>query len=46
MAMVVGGIVCAAAAPLYFPAWRAERARQTVPAEIPPSTSEVSDSAA
>lgn len=26
-AMVVGGIVCALAAPLYIPAWRAERAR-------------------
>ena len=28
-AMVVGGIICAAAAPLYIPAWRAERARAT-----------------
>jgi len=27
-AMVVGGIVCAVAAPLYLPAWRAERRRQ------------------
>ncbi|MFL5713595.1 MAG: MFS transporter [Chloroflexota bacterium] len=26
-AMVVGGIICAVAAPLYIPAWRAERAR-------------------
>jgi hypothetical protein len=26
-AMIVGGIVCALAAPLYIPAWRAERAR-------------------
>jgi MFS family permease len=26
-AMVVGGIICALAAPLYIPAWRAERAR-------------------
>src|SRR3954466_15915947 len=26
-AMVVGGIICAIAAPLYIPAWRAERAR-------------------
>ena len=26
-AMVVGGIVCSLAAPLYIPAWRAERAR-------------------
>jgi predicted MFS family arabinose efflux permease len=26
-AMIVGGIICAAAAPLYIPAWRAERAR-------------------
>lgn len=46
MAMVIGGIVCAAAAPLYIPAWRAERARRTALDEIPPSTSEVSDSAA
>ncbi|HSL77153.1 MAG TPA: hypothetical protein VK867_09420, partial [Candidatus Limnocylindrales bacterium] len=28
-AMVVGGIVCAIAAPLYRPAWRQERARRT-----------------
>ena len=28
-AMIVGGIVCALAAPLYIPAWRAERARIT-----------------
>ena len=27
-AMVVGGIICALAAPLYIPAWRAERARK------------------
>jgi MFS family permease len=27
-AMVVGGIICALAAPLYLPAWRAERRRQ------------------
>jgi predicted MFS family arabinose efflux permease len=46
MAMVVGGIVCAAAAPLYLPAWRAERRRRAAPDEIPPATSEVSDSAA
>jgi MFS family permease len=26
-AMIVGGIICALAAPLYIPAWRAERAR-------------------
>jgi MFS family permease len=26
-AMIVGGIICAMAAPLYIPAWRAERAR-------------------
>jgi MFS family permease len=26
-AMIVGGIICAAAAPLYVPAWRAERTR-------------------
>jgi predicted MFS family arabinose efflux permease len=45
-AMVIGGIVCAAAAPLYIPAWRAERARRTIADETPPSTSEVSDSAA
>ncbi len=51
MAMVIGGIVCAAAAPLYIPAWRAERAHRTAPDEIPPdeippSNSKVSDSAA
>ena len=34
IAMIVGGIVCAIAAPLYLPAWRQERARQ-VPAEDP-----------
>ncbi len=45
-AMVVGGILCAVAAPLYIPAWRAEKARGTVPEELPPSASEVSDSAA
>ncbi len=45
-AMVVGGILCAVAAPLYIPAWRAAKARGTVPEELPPSTSEVSDSAA
>jgi MFS family permease len=27
-AMIVGGIICAVAAPLYIPAWRAERARR------------------
>ena len=32
-AMIVGGIICALAAPLYIPAWRAERARRAaVPA--------------
>jgi len=32
-AMIVGGIICALAAPLYLPAWRAERERRaTVPA--------------
>jgi predicted MFS family arabinose efflux permease len=45
-AMVVGGILCAVAAPLYIPAWRAEKARGTVPEELPPSSSEVADSAA
>ncbi len=45
-AMVVGGILCAVAAPLYIPAWRAEKARGPIPEELPPSTSEVSDSAA
>ena len=45
-AMVVGGILCAAAAPLYIPAWRAER-RRIEPEQLPPApTSEVSDSAA
>ena len=28
MAMLVGAIVCAIAAPLYIPAWRAERRRR------------------
>lgn len=46
MAMLVGGIVCAAAAPLYVPAWRAERARQRVAALTTPSTSEAADSTA
>jgi hypothetical protein len=33
-AMIVGGIICAVAAPLYIPAWRAERARNgTIGAE-------------
>jgi hypothetical protein len=27
VAIVVGAVVCAAAAPLYLPAWRAERLR-------------------
>lgn len=26
-AMIVGGVICALAAPLYIPVWRAERAR-------------------
>ena len=30
-AMIVGGIICALAAPLYIPAWRAERARTAAP---------------
>jgi MFS family permease len=30
-AMVVGGIICAVAAPLYIPAWRAERVRNSTP---------------
>lgn len=30
-AMIVGGIICAAAAPLYIPAWRAERTRAPQP---------------
>ena len=46
IAMVVGGVMCAAAAPLYIPAWRAERARRIVPDEILPSNPGVSDSAA
>ncbi len=45
-AMVVGGILCAVAAPLYIPAWRAEKARRTLPDVLPPSASKVSDSAA
>jgi MFS family permease len=31
-AMIVGGIICALAAPLYYPAWRAERARDATSA--------------
>ena len=45
-AMVVGGIVCAAAAPLYIPAWRRERGGRDLPGDAPPSITEVSDSAA
>jgi predicted MFS family arabinose efflux permease len=30
-AMIVGGLICAVAAPLYIPAWRQERARRTTP---------------
>jgi predicted MFS family arabinose efflux permease len=30
-AMIVGGVVCAIAAPLYIPAWRQERARRKSP---------------
>ena len=42
---VVGGLMCAAAAPLYIPAWRAERRARTAPDEagVP---GEVSDSGA
>jgi predicted MFS family arabinose efflux permease len=43
-AMVVGGLLCAMAAPLYIPAWRAEKARRTEPHERVPSIGEVSDS--
>ena len=43
-AMVVGGLLCAMAAPLYIPAWRAEKARRTEPHELVPSIGEVSDS--
>jgi predicted MFS family arabinose efflux permease len=42
-AMVVGGVLCAAAAPLYIPAWRAERRRGPFAGEAQPRT-EVSDS--
>src|SRR5262249_5542393 len=37
LAMVVGGMVCAAAAPLYIPAWRAERARPRAGADAAPA---------
>jgi MFS family permease len=37
-AMVVGGILCAVAAPLYLPAFRAERRRRVAP-ELPPTAS-------
>jgi predicted MFS family arabinose efflux permease len=45
IAMVVGGIACAVAAPLYIPAWRAERRRAAMgdPAN---AQEELSDSAA
>jgi hypothetical protein len=33
-AMVLGGVVLAVAAPLYLPAWRAERLRRTAPVEV------------
>ena len=36
-AMVVGGIICALAAPLYIPAWRAEQARTAATTRSPPS---------
>lgn len=44
-AMLVGGLICAAAAPFYIPAWRAERRRRPRPAsaEIP---AELADSRA
>ncbi len=42
-AMVVGGIVCAVAAPLYIPAWRAER-RRAAAGEAVTTPEEVSDS--
>ena len=44
-AMVVGGIACAMAAPLYIPAWRAER-RRAASGEPVTTPAEVSDSAA
>jgi hypothetical protein len=44
-AMVVGGIACALAAPLYIPAWRAER-RRGGESDAVVGVEEVSDSAA
>lgn len=35
LAMIVGGVICAVAAPLYIPAWRAERARRNAMAADP-----------
>ena len=35
-AMVVGGIICALAAPLYIPAWRAERCGKREASHNPP----------
>ena len=32
-AMIVGGIICAIAAPLYIPAWRQERAKRALAAD-------------
>lgn len=42
-AMLVGGILCAVAAPLYIPAWRAEQRRGAIRGEIGPPVG-VSDS--
>ena len=40
-AMVVGGVICALGAPLYIPAWRAERARDAGGALTPASTESI-----
>jgi hypothetical protein len=46
-AMVVGGIACAVAAPLYIPAWRAEQRRNAEASRDPANPArELSDSAA
>lgn len=37
-AMIVGGLVCAAAAPLYLPAWHAERRSRAARAAVPVGT--------
>ena len=49
LAMIVGGVICAVAAPLYIPAWRAERARKAsaaAPAADAPEAEDAADALA